>query len=171
MAESAVAESVGAEAADAGRNDVVALLRSLVPELAPEVVLVDVHGREHRRRGVASARTQIHVAALLERVDLDSARAAFSGDDRSPIGLVRALVRWVTEHPELLDLLDEVAERLFPCLAAEADGAAAVTDGARATDLFALEDLLTAILPFVVRPLLRFLDAAEGRTVTSQPSR
>lgn len=152
-----------ADTADTARIE--ALLRSLVPEMTGPIEITDVLGRVHMRPGVVSARTQIRVAALLDRIDLGAMRSEVRerlAGDPTALGTTQALVGWVAGRPDLLDLLDEAVEVLFPGLAAAAaegrHGAPAL-----ATHQFALEDLAQAVLPFVARPLLRFL----GRPVVA----
>lgn len=141
-----------------------ALLRSLVPEMSGQITIVDIHGRSHQRPGVVAARTQIRVAALLDRIDLGAMRTevqARLAGDHTALGTTQALVGWVAGRPDLLDLLDDAFELLFPSLAAEAGSPPL------ATHQFALEDIVQAVLPFVARPLLRFLGRVGAAPVTA----
>lgn len=144
-------------AAGMGLDDLREMMMALVPEAGAPVRWVDIHGNQYESPPYASARQQIRMLEALRaafpevRSSILAARESFSGGGINGVGALAGVV----SDPAVLALLEQLFAVLHPGVVAEANkrhhGA---NTGMTAGDLFGAEEMLRAVLPFSIRPVL-----------------
>lgn len=142
-------------------DDIREMLLSLVPEAGEPVRWADVTGAVYEAPPYASARQQFRLLEIV-RASLPHVREAVlsfrQGPDGAGFAGLAGLVSIVSD-PETLATL----ERMFAVLHPGAVAKAAKNCGSggaelQAGDFFAAEEMLRAVLPFSVRPVLSLMD-------------
>lgn len=140
-----------------GLDDLREMMLALVPEAGAPVRWVDITGNAYESPPYASARQQIRMLEVLRaafpqvRDGILSARESLSSGGMNGI----AALAGVVSDPAVLSLLESLFAVLHPGVVAEANkrhhGA---NTGVNAGDLFGAEEMLRAVLPFSIRPVL-----------------
>lgn len=164
MADEAIAAPGSEEAAkpdanDLGMEQIREMLLTLIPEAGAPVVWIDIGGNEYSSPPFMSARKQMRVIEIL-RAALPEAKAAMFGArdalSSGNLGGLAALVD-VLASPAVLAALEEIFRVLHPDATPFAAGKLGV-DNAGPGDVFSAEEMLRAVLPFSIRPVLTLAD-------------
>lgn len=139
-------------------DEVHEILRSLVPETGGVVRWVDAAGNEYAAPARVPARRQVVIAEALS-TSIDQLREMMRGKGLAVADAARKLVT----DPAGLDAIDRVFAACHPEPLRAAQSIAGQPE-ARPSDLFPVEELMSACVPFCVLPLQRVIEAARPRT-------
>ena len=150
------------------------LINILVPP--DEISVTDIFGKTHHLPSSCSARAQIKIIREFEAIkDLPVAENAMSSVSANSgmAGVVSALVSVATD-PQVLGTIASSFGLAFPATVAEVKKTAADAglEFEDAADLFAIEELVSAIIPLCFRPMQRGVQAmsALNRVVETKGS-
>lgn len=158
MADREQAAGESAAAATAAAKAAVTAITDLLDQLVPpeDVEIVDVYGGRHRLRARLPARAQVLVLRHLE--------AVFSADVGEDLrqtlqtrgyGAALALVARAAANEDVLAGLARAFAAAHPSALAEARSRAVDQPVTDAADLFGVEEMAAALLPFFLAPLRR----------------
>lgn len=164
-----------------GLDDLRAMLLALVPEAGAPVRWIDITGAAHEAPPYASARQQLALLetirgslpkvqqAILEAGDAYGLKDASNAKGAAGIASLMAVVT----EPTALNTLERMFEILHPVsLQKAAKNAGWGGSEVHAADLFGVEEMIRAVLPFSVRPVVSLMDqlAPAGEAATGHRS-
>lgn len=138
---------------DDGEVDIRKILESLIPEAGAQVRFRDVTGALHEAPAFASLRVQAKVLGLV-RDNLAVLQSLVGG------GNLAAVMAALTS-PEVVDLLVHAMTLLHPRAIEAARANLGSVDPVDAGDLFAVEEIVEAVVPFFAGPTIRLLAMIE----------
>ena len=125
--------------------DVMGTLKSAISQLAlpDRVVICDFEGNEFALPGALPARRQVRVFAALAEL-IDAGKKALTMDDLSGAGILKLLVQALGEET-LVEKLGQAFRVAYPGVGGERDP----------LDIFPIEEIVSSLLPLLVRFLKR----------------
>lgn len=162
-----MAEETAVEGSSEGLSDALGEIKNIMAVLRPpkEVTVNDIYGNDYELRLFLSAEQQIEVVRILDKMSGDFQDKGFdlSGGAK---GIAQSLVSLATDI-KVARALGEAFSLAHPKAFDSAKKAAKSEDGkkvSRATEVFSIEDIVSGVVPFLLRSVLKMMDLIQAQT-------